>query len=201
MFKAVLFDVDGVVFKPRDKYFSQRLREEGKDLSEDKVSQFFKNEYKKIVVGKASLKQELKKYLKDWNWDGTVEELLNYWFTYEDKINQDMIKFAKGLRESGIKCYLASDHSRYRTEDFMNRVGLSKYFDGVFSSGYLGYTKEEEGFFEVVLEKLGLQEEQVMFVDDDPENVAVASKVGIRAIHFENKQDSLEQLKASVLSE
>jgi putative hydrolase of the HAD superfamily len=195
MVKAVLFDVDGVVFKPRDKYFSERLREKGKDVPESKVLPFFKNEYKKIVVGKAKLKEGVKKYLSDWNWEGTAEELLNYWFTYEDKIDQDVIGLARELRDEGVKCYLASDHSRYRTDDFMNRVGLTRYFDGVFSSGYLGYTKEDVEFFETVLKKLGLSNDQVVFVDDDPENIKVAEKVGINSKLFENKDDSVEELR------
>lgn len=199
MIKAVLFDVDGVVFRPRDKYFSQRLREEGKDIPEEKVLPFFKKEYKKVVVGKADLKEEVKKYLDDWKWKGTADELLDYWFYYENKINEEVIELAQNLKKEGIKCYLASDHSRYRTDDFWNNVGLKKYFDGVFSSGHLGCTKEDENFFEKVRENLQLEKEEILFVDDDPENVKVAERVGLRAVCFENNADSVEELKSIVL--
>lgn len=36
MIKALLIDSDGIVLKPRDKYFSDRLREDGYDLPKDK---------------------------------------------------------------------------------------------------------------------------------------------------------------------
>lgn len=201
MIKAILFDVDGVVFKPRDKYFSQRLREDGSSVPEEKINSFFKNEYKKIVIGKADLREEVEKYLDDWNWNGSVEELLNYWFSYENKIDQEVVDLVQELREKGVKCYLASDHSKYRTDDFMNNVGLKKYFDGVFSSGYLGYTKEEKEFFAAVIKDLGLPKNEILFVDDDPENVRVAESVGINAVHFDNKKNLINSLRIKILNE
>ena len=59
--KAILFDLDGVILKPRDKYFSEKYAEE-QNVPIENIIPFFKNEYKKIMLGQADLKEVLSKY-------------------------------------------------------------------------------------------------------------------------------------------
>jgi HAD superfamily hydrolase (TIGR01509 family) len=197
MIKAFLFDADGVVIKPH-KYFSQRLRDEGKDIPEEKVSPFFKNEYKKVAVGKSDLKVDVQKYLSDWNWKGSVEELLHYWFSGENKTNLGVIRLVQKLRKKGYKCYIVSDHSKYRADDLKNNVGLGKYFDEMFFSGYVGHTKEELEFFEKVLKKIGRKPSEVVFIDDDIFNVKIAEKTGIVSYQYKNVLELWKLIKKQI---
>lgn len=192
--KAILFDVDGVVLFPRDKYFSQRLKEDGYDIDGEKVGQFFKDKYKQIVVGEADLKEELSKVITDWGWQGTVDELLHYWFSYENKLNQEIIDFTQKLRLNGVKCYLASDHSEYRKQDLLNNIGLSQYFDGAFFSSDIGNTKEESEYYKKVLEQISLAPGEILFVDDDIKNIEVAKTVLPNTLVF----TTLENLKENI---
>ncbi len=192
--KAILFDVDGVVLFPRDKYFSQRLKEDGYDIDGEKIGQFFKDKYNQIVVGEADLKEELSKVITDWGWQGTVDELLHYWFSYENKLNQEIIDFAQELRQKGVLCYLASDHSDYRKQDLLNNIGLSQYFDGAFFSSDIGHTKEEKEYYEQVLRQISLTPDEISFVDDDIKNIEVAKTVLPNALVF----TTLENLKENI---
>lgn len=194
MTKAILFDVDGVVLFPRDKYFSQRLKEEGYELDEQRISQFFKNQYKQIVIGKADLKEEVSEEFRNWGWSGTVDELLDFWFSYENKLNQEVIDFAQELRQKQIKCFLSSDHSKYREQDLLHNVGLVEYFDGEFFSASLGYTKEEKEYYQQILSSLNLTPEEIVFIDDDIGNIEIASQVLPNVIHF----TSFEKLKGDL---
>ena len=187
MIKALLIDGDGVVIKPH-KYFSERLREEGKNLPEEIVLPFFKNEYSKVAVGKADLRTEVSKYLKDWQWEGTVDELLRFWFEGENELDMEVLQLIKVLREKGFKCYLCSDHSRYRADDLIKNIGLGKYFDGAYFSGYVGYTKGESEFFKFVLDDLNLNSDEVIFFDDDDKNVEAARSLGIKAEVYEGAE-------------
>jgi HAD superfamily hydrolase (TIGR01509 family) len=194
--KAILLDVDGVVLFPRDKYFSQRLKEGGYDVDDEKVSQFFKNQYKKIVVGKADLKEELSKVIDDWGWSKTVDELLQYWFSYENKLNKEVIAFVQELRQKDVKCYLASDHSDYRKQDLLNNVGLSQYFDGAFFSSDIGFTKEDKEYYEQVLKQIDVAPDEILFVDDDSKNVEVAKSVLPNALTFTTVENLKENIYA-----
>lgn len=189
MVKAILFDADGVVLKKRDKYFSQRLVEDfGINVPEDKIRHFFSEIYPKIRLGKADLKVEVKKRMRSWGWQKSLDEFLKYWYDYENNIDNQVLDFVIDLRQKGLKCYLASDHSKYRADDLMNNV-LGQYFDGGFFSGYLGCDKEDKDFYQAVLKKLKLKPEEILFVDDEEENVEVAKKMGMKAIYYQSFSD------------
>ena len=194
--KAILFDADGVVLKKRDKYFSQRLFEDyGLDIPPEKILKFFKNEYKLCVIGKADLKTEVEKYMKEWGWQGTVDELLEYWFSYENKLEERVLEVVRDLREKGIKCYLASDHSRFREDNLMKEVGMEKYFDGAFFSCDLGYTKAEEEYYEKIIEDLNLEPAQIMFWDDEEGNVEIAKTMGIKAMFYKDFAEFVKEMQ------
>lgn len=97
-----------------------------------------------------------------------------------------MLAFLKGLKETtSVKAYAMSNVGR---EDF---ASLSKkmdwsLFDRVFTSGDVGMRKPDLGFFRHVLEEIGLDSEQVVFVDDKRENVLAADGLGIRSIVFDD---------------
>lgn len=190
MIKAVLLDVDGVILRPREKYFSEWLRDEGYTVDLEKVGMFFKNEYKDVVVGRADLKTEIATYLASWGWEGSVDELLRFWFSKEDVVNEEVLGLVSKIRKDGVKCYMASDHSRYRADDLREKIGSR--FDGDFFSGYVGYTKDEVGYYEYVVETLDLDAEEVLFVDDDSENVEVARTLGIEGVYFEQDTGELK---------
>lgn len=175
--KHVLFDADGVVIH-RHKYFSVRLSEDyGVDL--ELVTQFFKKEYGFCARGEADLKEELAKYLPAWGYPGTVDDLIEYWFSSEADIDEDALKVVASLRDLGISSHLASDNEHYRAEYLLNELELAKHFDQSFFSCDLKATKGEKEFFEKVLAVLEAPPEEVFYWDDDPKNIAIAASVGI----------------------
>lgn len=199
MIKAVLFDVDGVVVKDHE-YFSNRYKKDfGKSLEDDVITDFFRNEYKQTAIGKADLKKLLKKRLNEWGWKGSVDDLLRYWFEGERELNKEVLSIAKQLRKKGVKVGLASDNEKYRANYLLENVRLKKYFDMNFFSCFVGYTKSDSKFFEIISNNLDLNPNEIAYLDDDPENVKVAEKVGINAMHFENTKDILNNLKKMML--
>ncbi|MBN1168476.1 HAD-IA family hydrolase [Candidatus Woesebacteria bacterium] len=192
--KAVILDADGVVIKDHE-YFSVRYKRDfGKSLKDEVITNFFKNEYKKTAVGKADLKELLEKRLDEWGWKGTVDELLKYWFEGERDVNKKVLEIAKNLREKGVKIGLASDNERYRAEYLFDEVGLEYYFDYMFFSCFLGFTKSDPKFFEYVINKLKFKPQQIIYFDDDQENVDVAKGVGIDARLYESVSQLSELL-------
>ncbi len=205
--KAICFDLDGVVFTKRREFFSTRFSEEF-GVPIESVLKFFKNEYKQVMIGKADMKIELQKYLPEWGYNGSVDELLKWWFEAENTIDQEVLELVKRLRESGYKLYLMSDHSKWRADNLWDDVGFKKYFDGAYFSGYLGYTKEEKEFFEAVKKDLQdknqVEANEIFFVDDDEKNVEVAKGVGINAITFagvENLKSELQKFGVDINGE
>jgi len=189
MIKVLLLDIDGIVITTSGGMFSERLSKEH-SVPMESILDFIHSDFQLCKVGKADLREKLLERLEDWNWEGTVDELINFWFEGETIVNEDVIKFITNLRKNGIRCYLASDNEKYRSEYILNNIGIKKYFDGVFMSYEVGYTKHEEGFFEKVLNVLDdVNPSNIVFWDDKEENLRYAKKLGIKTHHFKNVED------------
>ena len=76
MIKAIVFDLDGMVYLTRE-MFSDRYSREF-NLDPEIMVPFFKNQLTLCQDGKADLKEELEEVLVDWKWDKSVDELLDY---------------------------------------------------------------------------------------------------------------------------
>lgn len=180
MSRVMLLDADGVVIRPRHKYFSEKFSEEY-GVPIDDIIPFFKDEYKRAAIGEVDIREVLPPYLEKWGWKGTVEDFLQYWYEGERDIDKRVMEVVRDLRQKGAKVYLASDNEAGRARYLMKEVGLQDNFDGGFFSSSLGVTKSQPEFFEKVASELQVKPDQIAYWDDDPKNADVARKVGINA--------------------
>jgi putative hydrolase of the HAD superfamily len=188
--KAALFDLDGIAIVGRKRFFSIRLAEE-LSIPNEAVQEFFTKDLKPCSFGKADLKEQIAPYLDKWGWQGTVDDLLQYWFESESTRDEEVLSIVRALREKGVKCYIATRQEKYRMQYLLDVVGLKEYFDSTFVTCEVGYDKSEPEFFIHALNELGLKPEEVLFFDDTQKNVDTARALGIDA-HF---YDSIEVLK------
>lgn len=190
--KIVLMDVDGIVIH-REGYFSERFaKRQGIPL--EKVTPFFKGEFQLCLTGKADLKQEISKYLADWGWNQSLEELLDYWFSGESQKDEKVLGLVDRLRKDGNEFYLVSDNEKYRVRYLREVVGLEKLINGSFYSCEIGFKKSTKEFFTAILEKLNLNAEDVLYWDDDGKNVAIAKELGIDGRLFSSFEDFEKQM-------
>jgi HAD superfamily hydrolase (TIGR01509 family) len=61
---------------------------------------------------------------------------------------------------------------------------LEEYY--IFNSFHLKKTKRNPSLFKDICDKLGLNIDEVLFVDDNLDNIKRASTQGLRTIHFKN---------------
>lgn len=182
-----LIDLDGVTVNRAD-FFSNRARDLYPTANHEAIKDFFVGgEYKKTALGEIELKESLNKVLPSWNTGVDTNTVLNDWFNGENEINQGAINKIQKLRKTGHKCVIVTDHSEYRKNDVWGSLGMKDYFDGVIASSDLGFTKDKPEFFTKTLERLNISDVgEVAFIDDDPENVAVAESVGIKSVVYQN---------------
>jgi len=179
--KVILFDVDGVIVD--SEFFSVQYQKKY-GVSNDEMLPFFTGVFQKCLVGEKDLKEVLKPWLKKWKWKGTADEFLQLWFESEHKIDSRMIKKIEQLKKAGIKCCLATKQEKYRTEYMRNEMGFEEVFDGIFSSAELGCKKPDPKFFEMILEELKVDPQEVLFFDDEMENVEGAKSLGVQGFLF-----------------
>ena len=194
MIKAMTFDADGVVITD-NLHFSQQL-ERNFGISPARTEAFFTGVFQQCLTGGADLKQELAKYLKAWGWHGTVDELVAFWFQCEDHLNEELTKEIQRLRTKGIKCYLATNQEKYRTDYIANQMGCGVLFDGIFSSAQIGAKKPSLEFLKKVSESIkGIPLKEIMFWDDSRENIEAANSFGFNAHLFTTNDDFYTQIE------
>lgn len=111
---------------------------------------------------------------------------MNYWFDAENHIDKRIVEAVEKIKKSGIKCYLATNQERYRTQYLRNEMGFSKIFDEVFSSAEVGYKKPQPEFFEYILKEIGLNKDEIQFWDDTEKNIQGAKEFGFDAQLYQN---------------
>lgn len=184
MIKAIIFDSDGMTNCAEK--FSVRFSRDF-DIPYDRILPFFLNEFKGCLIGKSDLKEVIKPYLEKWGWRGTVDDLLDYWFAGEVNVDTRVMDAIGKLKQRGIKCYLATNQEKYRTDFMIEQMNYKTIFDGIFSSAEIGRKKPQTEFFQAVLEKIGNPpKDEVMFWDDDQENVDGAKDFGFQSCLYAN---------------
>jgi putative hydrolase of the HAD superfamily len=61
------------------------------------------------LIGKADLKEVVRPFLKEWGWEKSVEDFLDYWFKSEHKIDEELVDYIQELRKKGVNCYLVTN--------------------------------------------------------------------------------------------
>lgn len=173
MIKAVLFDIDGVVIHS-EQSFSHRI---GVPL--DATEPFFDTKFQECLVDKADLKIELGNHMMDWGWKGTVDELLKIWFEGEQEIDERVAQYIKKLRLEGYRVLACTNNERYRVEYLIDHLHLDTFFDKIYASCQVGFKKPETEFYYYILQKENLSKEEVVYWDNEKENVASARDWGI----------------------
>jgi putative hydrolase of the HAD superfamily len=82
------------------------------------------------------------------------------------------------------------DLNLYRIREFH----LARNFQVFFSSCFLGMRKPDEGIYRMALEIAHRAPEECIFVDDRPQNVETARRLGMRTIHFQNPTQLRQEL-------
>jgi putative hydrolase of the HAD superfamily len=88
-----------------------------------------------------------------------------------------------------------NNESRAMNEYRLKKFNLLDSFDAFFSSCYLGLRKPDRKIYQLALDVLQRDPEQVAFIDDRAENVAAASALGIHGIRYEGSAGLAAELE------
>lgn len=180
----VVLDADGVVNE--GKFFS--LADFG--TSHEVLQPFFQKEFADCLIGKADLRERLVPYLNDWNWKGTVDELLQFWFEQGSGVHGAVVGVVKRLKEKGIPVHLATNQERRRAAYMKDIMEYGDLFEQMHVSSHMGVVKPSPEFFEKVFAASGVEHpSQILFWDDMQKNVEAAKQVGFQSHHFLNEHD------------
>jgi putative hydrolase of the HAD superfamily len=109
-----------------------------------------------------------------------------------------LLRLVERLRSLGWVTGILSDQT-----DWLERLDAGQHFfrcfDRIYNSYHLGKGKRDPSLFDDVAADLGLSPSQVLFIDDNRDNVARARAAGMHAIHFLERASFLQELDSWLL--
>lgn len=197
--KAVIFDMGGVLVR----CVKPEIREElGKPYGltrEQLETKVFVNPVAQLAsVGKVS-DDDLWQHIGE-TLGVPPAELPRFRETFwsADDVNDELVKVIKALRKrykTGLLSNAWIDARQSLTSKYPH---MMESFDVSVFSAEVGMVKPDAPFYHWILERLSVQPEQAVFVDDFVENIEAAEALGIHAIRFVSNEQALADLRQVV---
>ncbi len=202
MVKAVIFDLGGVYFEDGTEVCVEKISKEY-NLSPEAVKSVLSNSSKlggDYRRGKISENEFWDGAIKTWGIDAKTEDLSRAWLTCYTPIEGTEEIIIK-LKKQGLRLYILSDNVKERVNYLQERYNFLNYFDDTVFSYEVHIVKPDgPDIFKEAVKKAGVEESEIVYVDDVEKYVKEGEKLGINAIHFKNPTQLEEELKALGLS-
>lgn len=118
------------------------------------------------------------------NWNEQYEEIR----LLAIRAKPEMLTYVDALRERGYRVALLSNVTEPRAE-FIRKQGFYRHFEPVVLSCEIGVSKPHKEAFVTLLNQLGASAGDCIMIDDKPENIAAARRLGIDGIIFSSVDD------------
>lgn len=101
------------------------------------------------------------------------------------KLYDGVTELLDAIKRNGGKIYLLSNAQRTFTENELNMLGLTPYFDGICISSDEECSKPDAHYFQILFERYGLQKEaSVMIGNDFRSDIGGAADFGIDSLYI-----------------
>lgn len=195
MIEAVIFDVGGVLHTDEMKFVHQDI------ISTLGISKkMYGNTYFKLIQpfskGEISEKQFWNLFLKKTNSNESLpeESLFTREFIKRYKVNKDVIKIVKSLKNQEYKLAILSNTIKPHVE-INQKMGVYNNFPIRIFSCDVGLRKPDPKIYKLTLSKLKTKPGKTLFIDDKQEFVKAAQELGLKGLVFKNYLQLKKALK------
>lgn len=178
--KAIVLDMYGVIVKQTGDDFVPYVQQTFPDLNPEEIY----NPWFKADIGELTS-------LEVWEAIGFQGDLEKIEKEYLDTIEltDGFIDFIEKVKDKYKLAIISNDSSRW-SKYLREKFDLNKYFDVISISGDLKIQKPDERIFILTIEKLGLNAEDCIYIDDREGNLEAAKKVGMNPVLLNSRKVS-----------
>ena len=197
--KAIVFDFGNVLYDLDFKLFFKNLT----SLLEEDLSSGYPpflvdvvHDYESGQIDTETFISKIQDYKK-----GVLdpESIINCWNSMLKGIPENRWQFLSNLK-SQYKLFLLSNINELHLNVVYNHINKihgkvdfeSDYFDAVFYSHLIKMRKPNNDIYLFVEENIGMKGKEILFIDDNAENIESAKKIGWNAIHHNPKYDIVD---------
>jgi putative hydrolase of the HAD superfamily len=189
--RAIMVDVDGVLIRGRPDdgcHWSTSLEADLGISADDLHREFFAVHWDEIVIGRAMLTDRLRPVLQKVAPHLAAEQLIDYWFSRDARLDENLLAALTQLRSSGVQIHLATNQEHLRAKYLLTELTLADHIDSIQYSAQIGAKKPEPDFFRAVAARTGFSPSDILLIDDTAKNVQGAKAMGWSAVLWTNER-------------
>jgi|TARA_B110000240_G_scaffold32768_1_gene35461 HAD superfamily hydrolase (TIGR01509 family) len=192
--KSIIFDLGAVLLN----ISYQKTIEEFDKLGIKNSSTFYSkklqtNIFNLLETGEISESDFIKEIQKHCT-ESTNTQILYAWNAMLLDLPLHRVELLKQLKKD-FNLYLLSNTNSIHITEFENKIGSKQYkefyqlFDKVYYSHKIGHRKPNAEAFQLIIEENNLIAEEILFIDDSPQHIEGAKKLGIKTYHLLDDED------------
>jgi epoxide hydrolase-like predicted phosphatase len=112
--------------------------------------------------------------------------------------NERMIEFMRALRGRGYRMAICTNNVREWERLWRAKLPVDEIFEVVVDSAFVGTRKPEREIYEITLDRLGVDPEAALFVDDLELNCDAARELGMSAVWFRDTDQAIGEIETAL---
>ncbi|HEX6228207.1 MAG TPA: HAD-IA family hydrolase, partial [Solirubrobacterales bacterium] len=112
--------------------------------------------------------------------------------------NQPMIDLMREARQGGHRMALLTNNVREWEPLWRSMLPVDEIFETVVDSAFVGHRKPESRIYAITLERIEMQPEECLFIDDVQVNCEGAQRAGIHAVHFQGNDQAITEIRTAL---
>ena len=196
--KAIVFDIGGVLeITPDlglDKKWEQKL-----NLKPGELNQHLREIWKGGSIGTITIEQVHTQIGEIMGWDEKQvnEFIADIWKEYLGTLNVELADYFRSLRPKYQTAIISNSFVGAREKE-AEHYQFDTICDFIVYSHEVGISKPDPRIFTIACEKLGLQPNEVIFVDDHEDVYAPAVEMGMHCFEFKNNAQIIAEIEACI---
>ena len=191
---TLIFDFGGVIInldysKPVDEFKKLGISDSKKLYSKEEQTSLFDS----LECGQISNENFLNEIRKKSN-TNDLELIKKAWNSILLNIPEERVHLLKKLSLK-YKIYLLSNTNSIHLNEIISAYGEKKWrnfisiFNEVYFSNQIGMRKPNDDIFFYLIKKNKLDVSKTLFIDDSPQHIKTAKKIGFKTYHLTDKED------------
>ncbi|MDR0299502.1 MAG: HAD family phosphatase [Streptococcaceae bacterium] len=199
-FKAVIFDMDGVLVDT-ERFFHQKrldyIQSLGIDTSDFSKSYFAGGRMQDMwpkLLGESYHEADVEKLQRDYK---AFKEATNY--SYKDLLFPGAVSLLSFLQQSDYKLAIASSSDHQQIERCFREANLGRYFDEVCSGEDFKETKPHPEIYLTAMAKLEVTAEETLVIEDSTMGIEAGKAAGATVWAIRDNFFGMDQSQADLL--
>ncbi|OGK14630.1 hypothetical protein A3C98_00065 [Candidatus Roizmanbacteria bacterium RIFCSPHIGHO2_02_FULL_37_15] len=192
MYKAILFDLGGVLFTNGTTKFIESVssryslpKQQVKEVIDGRIGTL----YRETKISRNEFWESVKRNL---NLKETADQLEKEWIDAYELISETKQIIQHLSRQYSL--YYLSDNVKERVNSLNAKFNFIQLFKGGIFSHEVGVRKPNPLIYEYAIKKAGCNSNEIIFIDYKPSALLPADKMGITTIFFQSSQQLKESL-------